>query len=138
MRPRSTAVLALDARLGLVLLADDGELWRVEERELLPPASTIYATCRFRLRRLRDGVRRDALYRADGPVDAVELPERELEYLYRSDTGYVLIDPGTHEEYVVPDLGGLPAEPRPNERLLAAFWGGRPVSVRPATGLREP
>jgi hypothetical protein len=52
-----------------------------------------------------------------------------LEYLHQVDTGYVLVDPATFKEFVVPIwLGGkLLGELKPSQRVKVGCWQGWPV-----------
>jgi translation elongation factor P/translation initiation factor 5A len=124
------AVLAMDLRLGMVILGDEGELLRVEGRELRQP-TTVWLMIALHLRDLETGAVRRIGRRADALVELAMLPERELECLYRTDSGCVLFDPVSFEQYEVPQWVGfvLPEGPRPGQRLAAGFWRGWPVTL---------
>lgn len=123
---------ASDARVGMVILDEEGELCLIESRALCPPAATLSLMVDFQLRVLESGAVRAVRVRADAVFEAIELPQRALEYMYRTDTEHVLLDPLTLEEIRVPHWIGAETLSfvRPNERVQAGVWRGCPVVCR--------
>src|SRR5262245_21330593 len=123
----------VDLRVGRIVIGDDGELHRIEDCYFCPPCTTWQSMIDLKLRNLRTGALRSVRYLPERVIEEAVLPERELEYLYRSDSAYVLIDPVTSEGVTVPFgigevyFAGLPC----NQRVLVGFWGDRPVAFRP-------
>src|SRR5262245_45212931 len=117
----------MDVRIGMVLAGDGGEPHLVTGRELSPPGTTVWLMVGLELRRLSDGMALRERCRADEPLELAGLAERVLEYLYRADTGHVLHDPASFEQYEVPAWACplLPDRPPPGQRLWAGFWRGR-------------
>jgi translation elongation factor P/translation initiation factor 5A len=119
-------------RPGTVITNEDGDAWIVQEMHISPPGSTLSLMVILRLRNLKDGTERRSVRRWDDSSETLTPAERQLEYLYRADTGYVLIDPATFEEYCVPIwLGGeLLAGLEPNEQIVVGFYRGLPVNFQ--------
>src|SRR5262245_7324076 len=132
------AAAAADLRAGMVIRWDDGEVYRVEGRELRPP-TPVRLLVALTLRHLDTGATRQVIRPADTPMELAALPERELECLYLTDLGCVLFDPGSSEQYEAAHWVslGLPGGPRSGQRLIAGFWRGRPVTLRPAIAEAE-
>jgi translation elongation factor P/translation initiation factor 5A len=116
----------------MVVLDEGCVMGRVEERELLPPPTSVRLMVALFLRDLDTGAVVRVVWAADKTVKLVTLPERELECLYLTDSGCVLFDPASSEQYDVPQWVslGLGDDPRPGHRLLGGFWRGRPVTLR--------
>lgn len=129
---------AVDLRIGMVVVGDDGEVCRVEVRELRPP-TPVRLTVALTLRRLDTGAVCRVVRAADTAVELAALPERELECLYLTDIGCVLFDPDSASPFeVAHGVGlGLPDGPRTGQRLVAGFWQDRPVTLRPALPAEE-
>jgi len=121
-------ILVQNIRVGMIGLVA-GEAFTIEADELCPPGSTLYLMVDLRLRNLHDGTLLQMRRRTDAVFEMATLTDRELEYLYRVDTGYILFDPATFEEYCVPTwLGGeVLAQMQSHQRLNAGFWLGQPV-----------
>jgi translation elongation factor P/translation initiation factor 5A len=128
---------ASDLRIGMVVLEGDATC-RVEGRELLPP-TTVRLMVALGLRDLDTGLAVRVVRAADTAVELVALPQRELECLYLTDSGCVLFDPASSEQYDVAQwVGlGLPGGPRPRDRLSAGFWRGRPATLWPASAVGQ-
>ena len=127
------AVTATDLSSGMVVLSDDKAIHRIERRELCPP-TTVQLRVALTLRNLGTGEAWQFVSPADATMEVTALPERELECLYLTDSGCVLFDPVSCEQY---DLAlwvglGLAGGPRIGQRLVTGFWRGCPVTVRPA------
>jgi translation elongation factor P/translation initiation factor 5A len=126
----------VDLRVGGIVVGDDGDLHRVEDCYFCPPCTTWQPLIDLTFRNLRSRAIRSARYTPERVIEEAVLPERELEYLYQSDSAYVLIDPATADEFVVPSwvgekyFPGLPC----NQRVLVGFWGDR-ARVLPTRGL---
>jgi translation elongation factor P/translation initiation factor 5A len=123
---------AVDLRSGMVVLGEDGIMHRVENRELCPP-TPVRLMVALTLRSLDTGTVFRLVRPADEPVEVAALLEREVECLYLTDSGCVLFDPASCEQYDAATwtalglVGGL----RPGQRLVARFWRGRPVMLTP-------
>src|SRR5262245_23607921 len=127
------SIAAADLRVGAVVLDDDAEPHRVDGRELCLP-TTISLMVSLTLRNLKSGSLRRVVRRSDAWMARGNLPERELECLYRTDVGVVLFDAESCEQYDVPlwvcfDEGELP---HPGQRVIAGRWDGRPITLKPS------
>lgn len=136
---KMVTVLATNLRVGMVVLGDDGVVHRVDNRELCLP-TTVRLMVALTVRNLDTGAVHRLVRPADEPVELAALPERELECLYLTDSGCVLFDPASCEQYDTAQWValGLAGGLRSGQRLVAGFWRGHPVILRPApTELRQ-
>jgi translation elongation factor P/translation initiation factor 5A len=125
-------ITAQDARRGLIVRGDEGEVLEIDSCALCPPGTTLYLMVEFQMRDLRNGEIRTSRRRGDDVFQVIELPERELVYLDRTDTCYALMDPLTFEDYHVPHWVGRNVfrDVQSNQRLLAGFFHGQPLCLR--------
>ena len=59
------------------------------------------AFVRTKLKNVRTGRTLDKTFRADEPVEVAILEKREMQYLYRDETGFVFMDTQTYDQAVV-------------------------------------
>ena len=99
------------------------------------PIPCTFSRWEIRLKRL-GGAQAELINRSGWrDVEVIELPERELLYLYRADVGHVLYDPAAAKEFIVArclDDSAL-STAEPGVPLLAGFWGDQPVWFRAVT-----
>jgi elongation factor P len=94
-----------DLKNGMTLNID-GNLMSVVEFQHVKPGKG-GAFVRTKLKNVRTGRVLDRTFRADEAVDVAILDKREMQYLYRDDTGFHFMDTETYEQSVVePDAVG--------------------------------
>jgi elongation factor P len=88
-----------DLKNGMTLNID-GNLMNVVEFQHVNPGKGA-AFVRTRLKNLRTGRVLDKTFRADEPVEVAILEKREVQYLFRDETGFHFMDTRTYEQPVV-------------------------------------
>ena len=88
-----------DLKNGMTLNID-GNLMNVVEFQHVKPGKG-GAFVRTRLKNVRTGRVLDKTFRADEPVEIAILDKREMQYLYRDDTGFHFMDSETFDQSVV-------------------------------------
>src|SRR5918911_2029975 len=94
-----------DLKNGMTLNID-GNLMSVVEFQHVKPGKG-GAFVRTRLKNVRTGRVLDKTFRADEPVDVAIFEKREMQYLYRDDSGFHFMDTQTYDQSAVdPDAVG--------------------------------
>jgi len=93
-------VIASSIRKGNVLEIG-GKLCAVLKAENIHPGKGTPVT-HLEMRRISDGVKVTERYRTTEQVERAFMEERDLQYIYEDDTGYVFMDPSTYDQIAVP------------------------------------
>ena len=88
-----------DLKNGMTLNLD-GNLMNVVEFQHVKPGKG-GAFVRTKLKNVRTGRTLDKTFRADEPVEVAILEKREMQYLYRDDTGFHFMDTQTYDQSAV-------------------------------------
>src|SRR6266508_2521500 len=88
-----------DLKNGMTLNID-GALMNVVEFQHVKPGKG-GAFVRTRLKNVRTGRVLDKTFRADEPVEIAILEKRQMQYLYRDDTGFHFMDTETYDQVAV-------------------------------------
>jgi len=88
-----------DLKNGMTLNLD-GNLMNVVEFQHVKPGKG-GAFVRTKLKNVRTGRTLDKTFRADEPVEVAILDKREMQYLYRDDTGFHFMDTQTYDQSAV-------------------------------------
>jgi transcription antitermination factor NusB len=88
-----------DLKNGMTLNLD-GNLMNVVEFQHVKPGKG-GAFVRTKLKNVRTGRTLDKTFRADEPVEVAILDKREMQFLYRDETGFVFMDTQTYDQAVV-------------------------------------
>jgi elongation factor P len=88
-----------DLKNGMTLNLD-GNLMSVVEFQHVKPGKG-GAFVRTKLKNVRTGRVLDRTFRADEPVDVAILDKRQMQFLYRDDTGFHFMDTETYDQVVV-------------------------------------
>jgi elongation factor P len=88
-----------DLKNGMTLNID-GVLMNVVDFQHVKPGKG-GAFVRTRLKNVRTGRVLDKTFRADEPVEVAILEKRQMQYLYRDDTGFHFMDTETYDQVVV-------------------------------------
>jgi len=88
-----------DLKNGMTLNID-GALMNVVEFQHVKPGKG-GAFVRTRLKNVRTGRVLDKTFRADEPVEVAILEKRQMQYLYRDDTGFHFMDTETYDQVAV-------------------------------------
>ncbi len=122
-----------DLRRGVVIDID-GVLYNVLEYQHVKPGKGP-AFVRTKLREVHSGKIIDRTWRTNEKVRDVRLERRQFEFLYRTEEGFVLMDPLTFEQLVLDDsvIGNAALYLIENSVLDVLFNGSEPISVEPQT-----
>ncbi len=108
----------------------DGEIYSVLEFQHVKPGKGA-AFVRTKLKNLRSGSIVDHTFRAGEKVARAHLERKEMEYLYRDDDTFYLMDAETYEQLALPaeTLGEGSKYLKENDRLTVVMLGDEVVGV---------
>lgn len=108
----------------------DGEIYSVLEFQHVKPGKGA-AFVRSKLKNLRSGSIVDHTFRAGEKVARAHLERKEMEYLYRDDDTFYLMDAETYEQLALPaeTLGEGSKYLKENDRLAVVMLGDEVVGV---------
>lgn len=108
----------------------DGEIYSVLEFQHVKPGKGA-AFVRTKLKNLRSGSIVDHTFRAGEKVARAHLERKEMEYLYRDDDTFYMMDAETYEQLALPaeTLGEGSKYLKENDRLTVVMLGEEVVGV---------
>ena len=125
----------IDVRKGMVIVAEDGQLYQCLDRDLNTPGNW-RAILVLKMRNLKTGVIKDERVRPDDKVDLAYLEGRDMQYLYKDGDNYIFMDNETFDQMPLPaelideQMGYL----KENDVVRVTSFEGKPISVElPAT-----
>ncbi len=133
------AILYSDVKKGMVILGEDGQLYRVLDRDLKTPGN-LPSKLRLRLKNLKTGLVREERVHPEDKVETAYLEPRSMQYLYKDGQDYVFMDSETFDQIhfsakLVEDLMPFLKE---GDSVKVTFHGGTPLSLElPATVVLE-
>jgi elongation factor P len=118
-----------DLKNGMTLNLD-GNLMNVVEFQHVKPGKG-GAFVRTRLKNVRTGRTLDKTFRADEPVEVAILEKREMQYLYRDETGFHFMDTQTYDQSVVGTdaVGGAASWLTDGATPYVTFYEGTAIGV---------
>ena len=125
---------ATQIRKGMILRMDDGQLFRVQEMQLITPGRW-KAMVQTKLRSLRDNSIRDHRFRSVDRVEQVHLEEIEMEFLYQSGDDCVFMNRETFDQVSLSAevMGEAAKYAVPNVIFVIEMFEGQAVNVTPPT-----
>ena len=110
----------------------DGQLWIIVEFQHVKPGKG-GAFVRTKLRRLRDGSVIERTFRAGEKFQEAYIEKRSLQYLYRTDETFHLMDTKTYEEVQIPEqvIGQAAGFLKENMELEGQFHDGQLIGIQP-------
>ena len=110
----------------------DGQLWIIVEFQHVKPGKG-GAFVRTKLRRLRDGSVIERTFRAGEKFQEAYIEKRSLQYLYRTDETFHLMDTKTYEEVQIPAqmIGQAAGFLKENMELEGQFHDGQLIGIQP-------
>ena len=110
----------------------DGQLWVIVEFQHVKPGKG-GAFVRTKLRRLRDGSVIERTFRAGEKFQEAFIEKRTLQYLYRTDDTFHLMDTKTYEEVQVPAkaIGQAAGYLKENMELEGQFHDAQLIGIQP-------
>ena len=120
-----------DLKKGLKVLID-GDPYQITECNFVKPGKG-QALYRLRLKNLLRGTNLERTYKSGDSLEAADVRDEELQFLYRDGDNYVFMDPSTFEQ---PSLTGDQVGDTKNwlkDGLMCSvtFWNDRPISISP-------
>ena len=118
-----------DLKNGMTLNLD-GNLMNVVEFQHVKPGKG-GAFVRTKLKNVRTGRTLDKTFRAAEPVEVAILEKREMQYLYRDDTGFHFMDTQTYDQSVVDAdaVGGAASWLTDGATPYVTFYEGTAIGV---------
>ena len=118
-----------DFRKGLRVLID-GEPYAVTESTFMKPGkgSAVY---RLKLKSYTTGNVLDRTYRSGDKVEAADVEDHSLQYLYNDSKDWHFMHPETYDQYAIPkdQLDDGWKWLKEEMRVDAVFWNGQPLTV---------
>jgi elongation factor P len=118
-----------DLKNGMTLNLD-GNLMNVVEFQHVKPGKG-GAFVRTKLKNVRTGRTLEKTFRADEPVEVAILDKREMQYLYRDETGFHFMDTQTYDQSVVDAdaVGGAASWLSDGATPYVTFYEGTAIGV---------
>ena len=110
----------------------DGQLWVIVEFQHVKPGKG-GAFVRTKLRRMRDGSVIERTFRAGEKFQEAHVEKRTLQYLYRADEAFHLMDAASYEQLQVPTamLGHAAGFLKESMELEGQFHDGQLIGLEP-------
>ena len=110
----------------------DGQLWVIVEFQHVKPGKG-GAFVRTKLRRLRDGSVIERTFRAGEKFQEAYIEKRTLQYLYRTEDSFHLMDTKSYEQLQVPaeTIGQAAGFLKESMELEGQFHDGQLISIQP-------
>jgi elongation factor P len=123
---------ATQIRKGMIIKMDDGQLYRIQEMQLITPGRW-KAMVQTKLRSLKDNTVRDYRFRSEERVEQAFMDQIEMEFLYQSGDDYVFMNHTTYDQVSLAAdvIGDAVKYLIPNVIFTIENFEGKPVSVVP-------
>ncbi len=120
-----------DFRSGLKLMID-GDPCSIIENQFVKPGKG-QAFCRVKLRNLKSGRVYERTYKSGESVEAADVMDTEMEYLYSDSEQWHFMEPTTFEQHAVSETAMAETAKwlKGQETCLVTLWDGVPLSVAP-------
>jgi elongation factor P len=118
-------------RSGLKLLID-GDPCTIIENEFVKPGKG-QAFNRVKIRNLKTGRVVDRTYKSGESVEAADVVEYEMQYLYSDGDEWHFMDPQSFEQYGASEAAVVDAKPwlKEEDVCTVTLWNGSPLMVEP-------
>jgi elongation factor P len=118
-------------RSGLKLLID-GDPCTIIENEFVKPGKG-QAFNRVKIRNLKTGRVVDRTYKSGESVEAADVVEYEMQYLYSDGDEWHFMDPQSFEQYGASEAAVVDAKPwlKEEDICTVTLWNGSPLMVEP-------
>ena len=129
------AIKNIDVRKGMVILMDDGQLYRCLDRDLNTPGNW-RAILNLKLCNLKTGVIKDHRVKPDDKVDLAFLEQRDMTYSYRDGDNFIFMDSESYEQLSLSEafVGEQMKFLRENDPVKVIMYEGKALGVElPAT-----
>lgn len=118
-------------RGGLKIMLD-GDPYNILESEFVKPGKG-QAFYKIRIKNLRTGRVLDKTYRSGETVEAADVHETDMQYLYHDGTNWHFMNPATYEQYEAGEAAMEDAAPWLKEQDVCqvTLWNNQPLTVTP-------
>ncbi len=118
-------------RSGLKLLMD-GDPYVIVDNEFVKPGKG-QAFNRVRIRNLRTGRVVDRTFKSGESIEAADVVDREMQYLYNDGDQWHFMDPSSYEQYAADASAVADAEQwlKEEDMCTVTLWNGNPLLVDP-------
>ena len=110
----------------------ENEPCAIVENEFVKPGKG-QAFVRVKYRNLKTGRINERTFKSNETVQAADVMERELQYLYSDGDSWYFMDPESYEQYVADPvtMGDAAKWIKEQELCIVVLWNGTPISVTP-------
>ncbi|MFN0060870.1 MAG: elongation factor P [Planctomycetota bacterium] len=118
-----------DLRKGLKVLIDNAP-YLITDTEFMKPGKG-QAVYRCKLKNLLTGSMLDRTYRSGDRLDAADIAEATLEYLYNDSRNWIFMNQKTYEQFTIPKENMEDAVPwlKEGSQVNVMFWNDQAISV---------
>ena len=118
------------ARKGMVIVGEDGQLYAVIDRDLNTPGNW-RAILNLKLKNLKTGAVTPRRFKPEDKVELAYLDKRPMQYLYKEGDGYVFMDKETYDQVTLSEelAGEMILFLKENEDAQVTFYDGKPISI---------
>ena len=120
-----------EIRAGLKVMLD-GDTCSIVENEFVKPGKG-QAFNRVRLRNLKTGRVWERTFRSSDSLEAADVSDRDMQYLYNDGEHYHFMEPDTFEQYQADGktLGDAVQWLREQDTVMVTLFNGQPLAVTP-------
>jgi len=121
----------IDVRKGMIITAEDGQLYECLERDLNTPGNW-RAILQLKLRNLRTGSIAETRARPDDKVDLAYIETKDYTYSYRDGDDFVFTDIESYEQLTLPAAQVEDKMPflRENDPCQVMYINGNPMTMK--------
>ena len=118
-----------EIKKGIVLLHNN-DPWVVTEFQHINPGKGA-AFVRTRIKNVRDGRTLEQTYKVSESVDIVEVEYKNMQFLYKDESGYHFMDPATYDQHSmdVAEVGDQEKYLQDGMTVLLSFYEDRPIAI---------
>ena len=116
-------------RSGLKVMLD-GDPYNMVENQFVKPGKG-QAFNRVKLRNLKNGRVIDKTFKSGESIEAADVIETDMQYLYKDGDGWHFMDPNTYEQVTANEAAMADASPwiKEQDTCSVTLWNGHPLSV---------
>ena len=117
---------------GLKIILDDGDPYNIVENEFVKPGKG-QAFNRVRIRNLKNGRTIERTFKSGESIEAADIVEKEVQYLYNDGEQYYFMAPDNFEQFSIYNdaMGDTKQWLKEQDICLVLMWNGQPLSINP-------
>ncbi len=118
------------ARKGMVIVGEDGQLYTVIDRDLNTPGNW-RTILNLKLKNLKTGAVTPRRFKPEDKVELAYLDKRPMQYLYKEGDSYVFMDKETYDQVTLSEelAGEMILYLKENEDAQVTFYESKPISI---------